>query len=66
MNTVYKSKENMKNKNNMTQERKKNNIKKSQVIVLLLGKNIVDIKARKPGKTSKIIFFSETQEKFYQ
>ena len=28
MNTVYKSKENMKNKNNMTQERKKNNIKK--------------------------------------
>jgi hypothetical protein len=34
--------------------------------VLPSGKDIVDIEAGKPGKTSDINFFRETQEKFHQ
>ena len=37
--------------------KKKSHIRKSQVIVLPLGKYIVDIEAGKLGKTSDIIFF---------
>ena len=46
--------------------KKKSHIRKSQVIVLPLGKDIVDIEAGKLGKTSDINFFRETKEKFYQ
>ena len=38
--------------------KKKSYTRKSQVIFLLLGRNIVDIEAGKLGKTSDINFFS--------
>ncbi|MGD1702589.1 transposase family protein [Dapis sp. BLCC M229] len=44
--------------------KKKNHKRKSQVILLPLGKNIVDIEAGKPGKKSDINFFRETQQRF--
>lgn len=43
--------------------KKKNQTRKSQVIVLPLGKDIVDVKAGKPGKKSDINFFRETRAK---
>ncbi|WP_256386583.1 transposase family protein [Hydrocoleum sp. CS-953] len=46
--------------------KKQSHTRKSQVIVLPNGKDIVDIEAGKPGKTSDINFFRETQEKFHQ
>ncbi|WP_240039184.1 MULTISPECIES: transposase family protein [Okeania] len=46
--------------------KKKSHTRKSQVIVLPLGKDIVDVEAGKPGKKSDISFFRETQEKFAQ
>ncbi len=44
--------------------KKKNHTRKSQVIVLPLGKDIVDVEAGKPGKKSDINFFRETEQKF--
>jgi hypothetical protein len=44
--------------------KKKNQTRKSQVIVLPLGKDIVDVEAGEPGKKSDINFFRETQQKF--
>ena len=46
--------------------KKKSHIRKSQVIVLPLGKDIVDIEAGKIGQISDINFFREIQEKFHQ
>ncbi len=46
--------------------KKKSHTRKSQVIVLPLGKDIVDIEAGKPGKKSDINFFRETQEKLLE
>ncbi|NEP40760.1 MAG: transposase family protein [Okeania sp. SIO2H7] len=43
---------------------KKNHRRKSQVIVLPNGQDIVDVEAGKPGKKSDINFFRETQQKF--
>nr|WP_293111059.1 transposase family protein [Okeania sp. SIO2F4] len=43
--------------------KKKNPTRKSQVIVLPLGQDIVDVEAGKPGKKSEINFFRETQKK---
>ncbi len=43
--------------------KKKNQTKKSQVIVLPLGKDIVDVEVGKPEKKSDINFFRETQHK---
>lgn len=46
--------------------KKKSHTRKSQVIVLPNGQDIVDVEAGKPGKKSDISFFRETQEKFAQ
>ena len=44
--------------------KKKSHTKKGQVIVLLKGKDIVDISAGEPGKKSDIQYFRETEKKF--
>ncbi len=46
--------------------KKKSHTRKSQVIVLPLGKDIVDIEAGKPGQTSDINFSCVSRKKFHQ